>query len=69
MLMNAMGKRTIVARFAREIDDHGDFIMNVRDTNQMTDRYKELAAWDPPVWGHIGMRPELLGVASEDERL
>ncbi len=31
--------------------------------------YKELVAWDPPAYGQIGMRPELLGLPADDERL
>ena len=35
----------------------------------MHDRYRDLVAWDPPVFGQLGMRPESLGLPDDDERL
>ena len=35
----------------------------------MKDRYRDLVAWDPPAFGQLGMRPELLGLPADDERL
>lgn len=35
----------------------------------MHDRYRDLVAWDPPIFGQLGMRPELLGLPVDDERL
>ena len=35
----------------------------------MHDRYRDLVARDPPAFGQLGMRPELLGLPADDERL
>ena len=35
----------------------------------MHDRYRDLVAWDPTVFGQLGMRPEQLGLPADDERL
>ncbi len=43
--------------------------MNVSDISTVPDRYRDLVAWDPPAYGQLGMRPELLGLSSSDERL
>ena len=35
----------------------------------MHDRYRDLVAGDPPVFGQLGMRPQQLGLPADDERL
>ena len=35
----------------------------------LQDRYRDPVARDPPAFGQLGMRPELLGLPADDERL
>jgi len=41
----------------------------MNDAYARADAFRSIVTWDPPVHGRLGMKPELVGLPNDDERL